>query len=71
MPDTEKPKARGWRRTKEISVTSEADRKALEGSLIQGLGREASALDLIAAENPSRDRGPGAPAARAGQERCH
>jgi hypothetical protein len=43
--------SRGWRRMRELAREADAKRKTLTAELLAGLGRPATAVDRIAAEN--------------------
>ena len=44
------PRARGKRRMKQLTVSYERDRAALQAALLSDLGREATTIDRVAAE---------------------
>jgi hypothetical protein len=50
MPDEDKPLSRGWRRANELKQASERELEELKAGLLDCLGREASAVDIVAIE---------------------
>jgi hypothetical protein len=49
MPD-DKPLARGWRRAQELKAAAERELEELKAALVDCLGREATAVDVVAIE---------------------
>jgi hypothetical protein len=50
VPDDDKPKSRGWRRAQELKKAAELELEGLKTALVDCLGREATAVDVVAIE---------------------
>ena len=50
MPDEKKPLSRGWKRAREIKSAADRELDQLKADLIACLGREPSAVDIVAIE---------------------